>query len=244
MITFSKITKSFPGLFKPVLDDISFSLNKGDFCVLIGANGCGKSTLMKLLCGELAPDSGKILLDGAVAQVVQDTHLGTVPEMTLLENVALSEIKKPELAFYTRYRQTVFQKLQAIGIGLEEHIDRAVKTLSGGQRQIIATLMAINAQKEILLLDEHTSALDPKMQHVLMRYTAKEIAERGLTAMMITHKMDDAIHFGNRLIMLHQGKIVLDLSQEQKKALSPQELLSMFHQYEDQLLISEDDNDA
>lgn len=240
MIHFSKVTKSFPGLFRPVLNDISFSLNKGDFCVLIGANGCGKSTLMKLLCGELSPDGGQILLDGAVAQVVQDTHLGTVPEMTLLENVALSEIKKPELAFYARYRQVVFQKLKAIGIGLEEHIDRPVKTLSGGQRQILATLMAINTQKEILLLDEHTSALDPKMQHLLMQYTAKEIEQRGLTAMMITHKMDDAIAYGNRLIMLHQGNIVLDLNQEQKSALSPHELLSMFHKYEDELLIGEE----
>lgn len=244
MIKFSKVTKSFPGLFKPVLNDISFSLNKGDFCILIGANGCGKSTLMKLLSGALAPERGRVTLDGDVAQVVQDTHLGTVPEMTLLENVALSEIKKPELAFYTRYRQTVFQKLKAIGIGLEEYIDRPVQTLSGGQRQIIATLMAINAQKEILLLDEHTSALDPKMQHLLMLYTAKEIKQRSLTAAMITHKMDDAVHYGNRLIMLHQGKIVLDLDEKQKSALTPQELLAMFHEYEDQLLISEDGNDA
>lgn len=240
MIYFYDVKKSFPGRCLPVIDNLSFKIEKGEFCVLIGANGCGKSTLMKLINAEMAADSGSIIKKGQVAQVVQDTHLGTVPEMTLLENIALSEIQKPRLAFYSRYRRKIIEKLEEIGIGLEQYIDTPVKYLSGGQRQLIATVMAINSQKPILLLDEHTSALDPKMQQVLMSYTAYQIEAHSLTVMMITHKMDDAIKYGNRLMMLHQGRLVLDMGREEKNAMTPQKLLRMFHDYEDQLLMSKE----
>ncbi|PPE03388.1 ATP-binding cassette domain-containing protein [Holospora curviuscula] len=243
MINITKVIKSFQGLFRPVINDVSLSLERGDFCVLIGANGCGKSTLLKLISGEHKADSGEIKLSGDVAQVVQDVNLGTVPEMTLLENIALSEVKTPKLLFYRRYKDQVIQKLKELGIGLEEYIDQPLKMLSGGQRQMIATLMAINSGRQILLLDEHTSALDPKMQTVLMEYTHKQVVNRGLTTIMITHKMDDAIKYGNRLIMLHQGKIVLDIQRTQKKALAVQDLLAMFHQYEEQLLVSGGEHD-
>jgi putative ABC transport system ATP-binding protein len=237
MINISKVTKSFQGSFTPVLDNIDLSLKHGDFCVLIGANGCGKSTMLKLISREYHADSGEVKLGGGVAQVTQDVNLGIVPEMTLLENIALSEIKAPKLLFYRRYREIVIQKLKELDIGLEEYIDRPLKMLSGGQRQMIATLMAINSGRKILLLDEHSSALDPKMQILLMEYTRKQIAKNGLTTIMITHKMDDAIKYGNRLIMLHQGRIVLDIQGEQKNALKIQDLLVMFHRYEDQLLV-------
>ncbi len=243
MINITKIIKSFQGLFRPVINDISLNLERGDFCVLIGANGCGKSTLLKLISGEHKADAGEIKLSGDVAQVVQDVNLGTVPEMTLLENIALSEVKTPKLLFYRRYRDQVIQKLKELDIGLEEYIDQPLKMLSGGQRQMIATLMAINSGREILLLDEHTSALDPKMQTLLMDYTHKQAINRGLTTIMITHKMDDAIKYGNRLIMLHQGKIVLDIQSPQKKSMAVQNLLAMFHQYEDQLLVSGGEHD-
>jgi putative ABC transport system ATP-binding protein len=244
MINISKVTKSFPGHLKAVLDGIDLSLKQGDFCVLIGANGCGKSTLLQLISGEHTADYGEINRAGEVAQVVQDVNLGTVPDMTLLENIALSEIKAPRLLFYKRYKEEVICKLKALDIGLEGYINQPLKTLSGGQRQMIATLMAINSGCKILLLDEHTSALDPKMQALLMEYTHHQVRERGLTTVMITHKLDDAIKYGNRLIMLHQGKIVLDIQGEQKQTMSVQALLAMFHQYEDQLLVSggEDDN--
>lgn len=244
MINITKVTKSFPRLFNPVLNCIDLSLEIGDFCVLIGANGCGKSTLLKLISGELKADSGTIKRKGKVAQVVQDVNLGTVPEMTLLENIALSEINAPKLSFYRRYKQQIIQKLKEMGIGLEEHIDQPLKRLSGGQRQMVATLMAINSGKPILLLDEHTSALDPKMQRLLMQYTVEQIAKHRLTTIMITHKMDEAINYGNRLIMLHRGKIVLDLDTEQKSRLKVQDLLTMFHKYEDQILVSGGENDA
>jgi putative ABC transport system ATP-binding protein len=243
MINISKVSKSFQGLFRAVLDDVSLSLKQGDFCVLIGANGCGKSTLLKLISSEHKADSGTITRKGDVAQVVQDVHLGTVPQMTLLENIALSEIKTPKMLFYKRYKDQVIRKLKRLNIGLEDYIDQPLKMLSGGQRQMVATLMAINSGKQILLLDEHTSALDPKMQSLLMEYTCKQVAKQGLTTIMITHRMDDAIKYGNRLIMLHQGKIVLDIEGVEKRAMTVKNLLDMFHQYEDQLLISGGAND-
>ncbi|NQY43137.1 MAG: ATP-binding cassette domain-containing protein [Legionellales bacterium] len=238
MINITKVIKSFQGLFRPVLDSIDLSLKQGDFCVLMGVNGCGKSTLLKLISGEHKADSGKIKLSGDVAQVAQDVNLGTVPEMTMLENIALSEVKKPRLLFYRRYRNQVIQKIKELDIGLEEYIDQPLKILSGGQKQMIATLMAINSSRAILLLDEHTSALDPKMQNLLMEYTYQQVIKLGLTTIMITHKMDDAIKYGNRLIMLHQGKVVLDIQGAQKNAMDVQDLLAMFHRYENQLLVS------
>ena len=242
MIHITKATKSFQGLFRPVIDETSLSLAHDDFCVLIGANGCGKSTLLKLISGEHKADKGEIKLGGEVAQVVQDVNLGTVPEMTLLENIALSQFKKPKLLFYKRFKDQVIEMLKALDIGLEAYIDQPLKMLSGGQRQMIATLMAVNCGKQILLLDEHTSALDPNMQTILMDYTYKQARNRGLTTLMITHKMDDAIKYGNRLIMLHQGKIVLDIHGRQKKTMAVQDLLAMFHQYEDQRLTSGDNH--
>lgn len=191
-----------------------------------------------MISSEYKADSGAIKLSGDVAQVVQDVNLGTVPEMTLLENIALSEVIKPKLLFYNRYKEQVLQKLKEVDGELEDYIDQPLKMLSGGQRQMIATLMAINSSRQILLLDEHTSALDPKMQTLLMEYTYKQAINHGLTTIMITHKMDDAIKYGNRLIMLHQGKVVLDINGAQKKAMTVQDLLTMFHQYEDQLLVS------
>jgi len=243
MINVRKVTKSFQGLFRPILDGISLSVKRGDFCVLIGANGCGKSTLLKLISGEHQADTGDVQLRGDVAQVVQDVNLGTVPEMTLLENMTLSNDKPPKLLFYGRYKNQFIQKIKKLDMGLETFIDQPLKMLSGGQRQMIATLMAIHSGRQILLLDEHTSALDPKMQTLLMEYTYKQAIDRGLTTIMITHKMDDAIQYGNRLMMLHQGKIVLDIQGPQKKAMAVQDLLAMFHQYEDQLLVSGGEHD-
>ncbi len=243
MINIENVVKSFQGVFKPVINKISLYLEDGDFCVLIGANGCGKSTLLQLISGEYTADSGDITLRGDVAQVVQDVNFGTVPEMTLLENIALSTITKPKLRFYKRYRGQVIENLKELDIGLEAYIDRPLKKLSGGQRQMVATLMAINSGKQILLLDEHTSALDPKMQAFLMEYTHKQAIKRGLTTIMITHKMEDAIKYGNRLIMLHQGKVVLDIKGAQKKGMAVGDLIGMFHQYEDQLLRQGEKND-
>lgn len=236
MIKLKQITKRFSDGYKPVIDGLDLSVEKGEFIVLIGANGCGKSTLLKLISKEYCPDSGEVCLNGEAAQVVQDVNLGTVPELTLLENMALCEIKKPKFRFYHRYKPLVKKILQGLNFGLEQAIDKPLAHLSGGQKQMIATAMAIQSKADILLLDEHTSALDPRMQAELMAYTAREIEKNQRTALMITHQMEDAIHYGTRLLMLHQGRIVFDVSGKEKQRLTASDLLALFHQYEDKIL--------
>lgn len=238
MITFQNIKKSFPGMFKPVLNNFNLTIQKGDFCILVGANGSGKSTLLKLINGDYVPDSGQILCQEKVAQVFQNVNLGTVPQMTLLENMALSEMKPPKLLFYQRHRKTILKKLKELNFGLEAHLDQPLERLSGGQKQIIATLMALNSRRNILLLDEHTSALDPNMQKILMDYTHEETIKQKLTTIMITHKMDQAIQYGNRLLMLHEGKIVFDRRGKDKAKLVLSDLISLFHQYQEKTLVS------
>jgi len=227
MISFTKVKKSFLGICRPILDNINLSLKRNDFCVLIGANGCGKSTLLKLISGEYEADSGIIKRQGKVAQLGQDLKLSTVGEMTVLENLVLTYIQKPKFRFYSQYKAYFIQELKRFNIGLEHYIDQPLEALSGGQRQLIASVMVMHSGCEILLLDEHTSALDIKMQNFLMDYTAQQVLERQLTTIMITHKMEDAIRYGNRLIMLHQGKIVVDLQGTEKKQLQLKDLISL-----------------
>ena len=238
MIEVKNIKKSFLGLSQPVIDNISLSLKKGDFCVIIGANGCGKSTLLKLINKDYTIDSGSIAVNGSISQVWQDVNLGTIAQMNILENIALNCIIKPKFLFYSRYKNEVIKQITQLNIGIEKYLYTPLKNLSGGQRQMIATLMAVHAKNNILLLDEHTSALDPNMQNILMRYTDEQIQKHYLTTIMITHKMDDAIKYGNRLIMMHKGKIVFDVSNEEKKSLKVNDLLNLFHSYEDTTLVS------
>jgi len=254
MLNLKHIKKSFPGNFEPVLNDINLKLSKGEFCIIIGSNGSGKSTLMRTILGDYAVDSGKIEINNQdvtkkdrsryIACVTQDVSQGTIPEMTLLENMVLSHMrnKTDRFGFYAKKEKEIIAIIKEIGMGLEQYINEPLQKLSGGQKQIIATLMAISSKPEILLLDEHTSALDPKMQKTLMMYTSKSIMECGVTAMMVTHKLDDAVAFGNRLIMLHQGQIVLDVQGNEKKALDVNTLFTLFHKYEDMTLKSSGGN--
>lgn len=236
MINIQGVKKSFSHSCKMILNGIDLHLSSGDFCILIGMNGCGKSTLLKTISGEVAADYGTVKVASKIAKVTQDINIGTISNMTLFENIVLSEVTKPKLAFYKRYEQQIIDKLKLLNIGLEEHIDRPLSVLSGGQRQVVAMFMAVNSGRNVLLLDEHTSALDPKMQAFLMEYTAKSVIELGLTTLMITHKMDDAIKYGNRLIMLYDGKIVFEIDGDDKKKLQPEDLLKLFHIYEDRAL--------
>lgn len=241
MLNLKNVEKSFPGNFAPVLKGIDLELSPGEFCIVIGSNGSGKSTLIRSISGEYSIDSGVIDSNNKViASVTQDINKGTIPEMTLLENIALSKLlaKSASFNFYKNQREEVISIVKELGIGLEDYIDQPLGSLSGGQRQMIATLMAIHAKPDILLLDEHTSALDPKAQNLLIEYTAKSIINNKITALMITHKLDDAIRYGDRLIMLHQGQIVLDIKGEKKKALTVKKLLDLFHKYEDLTLRS------
>lgn len=235
MLKLFKVYKTYPGNFQATLNGIDFALAANEFCVVIGSNGSGKSTLMKVISEEIKFDSGNIVKESSVAIVTQDINKGTIPEMTLLENIVLSELSNqvPSFKFYSHRQNEIIKDLTNLNLGLEKYINTPLINLSGGQRQMIATLMAIHSKSKILLLDEHTSALDPKMQKIVMQYTSKAIKENNLTSLMITHKLDDAIKYGNRLIMLHNGQIVLDLQGKDKQALTIEKLLDLFHKYED-----------
>src|SRR3990167_701086 len=251
MLNISKISKTFSSSFKPVLTNISLNLKPSDFCIVIGSNGSGKSTLIKIISGEYSPDRGKIIIEGqdltqqdrsqAIASVTQDVNQGTIPEMTLLENMtlSLSRTKKTGFSFYNHRANQVTQEIKALGIGLEQYLYTPLSHLSGGQRQMVATIMALTSRPKLLLLDEHTSALDPGTQRMVMAYTAQAISEQQLTSLMITHNLADAVNYGNRLIMLHKGQIVFDVSGKEKANLNVTELLTLFHAYEDTVLLEE-----
>jgi putative ABC transport system ATP-binding protein len=245
MLKLSNVTKSFSGCFEPVLNSINLELQNGDFCVLIGSNGSGKSTLISSITGQYQIDSGNIIIDAKdmtnkdrshlIATVIQDVNKATIPEMTLLENMVLSKMRgqKVKFSFYQSFESEIFTLVKELGIGLEAYINKPIGSLSGGQRQMIATLMAIYSKPQILFLDEHTSALDPQSQNMLMRYSAHAIKQHNITTLMVTHKLEDAIKYGNRLIMLHKGRIVFEACDAKKSALKVSELLTVFHKYED-----------
>lgn len=236
MLKLKKITKFFPGNHRAILNEIDLELSPGEFCVIIGSNGSGKSTLMKTIAGEYEIENGAIETCGKViAYVNQNINKGTIPEMSLLENMALSNMhgKKSSFSFFSKKKNSIVNKVKTLGIDLENFIDKPLGSLSGGQRQMIATLMAIESKPDLLLLDEHTSALDPRMQKLLMDFTAQAIAKHKITTMMITHKLDDAINYGDRLIMLHEGNIVLNLNTANKNLVNIETLLKLFHQHDD-----------
>jgi putative ABC transport system ATP-binding protein len=244
MLQVNNIVKSFSSLTQPVLNGISLELAVGDFCVIVGSNGSGKSTLMKTLSGEHVVDSGKITLQNKdithhpihrrarlISSVSQDVAKGTIQEMTLLENLCLSHLRglKAHFRSFQHHAKSLKEKIASLDLGLEQYLHQPMSALSGGQRQMIATVMACLSSPKLLLLDEHICALDPKTQTKIMAFTADMIAKYHMTTLMITHQLSDAIHYGNRLIMLNKGNIVLDLNQEQKKAMTVPRLLDLFH---------------
>lgn len=220
-------------------------IGNGDFTTIIGSNGAGKSTLLNLIAGTLTPDEGEILLDGErvtawpeyrraafIGRVFQNPLLGTCGSMTIEENFALAgrRGKWPNLRWgvsrddHNRFRE----RIQQLGLGLEYRLRDKVGLLSGGQRQSLTLLMATLQRPRLLLLDEHTAALDPPTAEQVLRLTAQLIEEMGLTAVMVTHNMKQAVELGNRLIMMHQGRIIFDASQEEKARLQVQDLLDAF----------------
>ncbi|MBR0352124.1 MAG: ATP-binding cassette domain-containing protein [Oscillospiraceae bacterium] len=230
---------------KHALTDLSLRLENDDFVTVIGGNGAGKSTLLNAIAGVWPLDSGKILLDGEnitrlpehkraknIGRVFQDPMMGTAPDMQLEENLALAmrrgqrrglrwEITSDEREFY-------YVKLKELGLGLEDRLKVKVGMLSGGQRQAITLLMATLKKPKLLLLDEHTAALDPTTAAKVLELSDKLVSENRLTTLMITHNMKDAIRHGNRLIMMNEGNIILDISGEEKKQLTKQDLLDKF----------------
>ncbi len=248
MLSIEHISKTFnPGTInqKHAIRDLSLELKEGDFVTVIGGNGAGKSTLLNAVAGVWPVDSGSILIGGAdvtgmpeykrarfIGRVFQDPMMGTAPNMQIEENLALAYrrgqrrglcwgIRPAERA---RYRE----QLAGLGLGLEDRMTAKVGLLSGGQRQALTLLMAALQVPKLLLLDEHTAALDPATAAKVLELSDRIVREHHLTAMMITHNMSDAIRHGNRLIMMDRGRIVLDISGEEKTRLTKADLLARF----------------
>lgn len=242
------ISKTFnPGTIneKKALSDFSLQVNEGDFITVIGGNGAGKSTLMNAICGVFTPDEGKIILDDNdvtflpefkrakyLGRVFQDPMMGTAPNMSIEENMALAYRRgqRRTLRWFVRKeeRGIYLEQLKRLGLGLENRSTSKVGLLSGGQRQSITLLMAALKTPKLLLLDEHTAALDPKTAKNVLDLTKEIAEEKKLTTIMITHNMVDAINIGNRLIMMNDGHIIFDIRGEEKKKLTVDDLLKKF----------------
>lgn len=232
---------------KVALDGVDLKLNPGDFVTIIGGNGAGKSTTLNAIAGVWPIDSGRIVIDGAditrlpehkravyLGRVFQDPMTGTAASMNIEENLAIACRRGQRRTLkwgVSRQEKEIFrEKLAALELGLEDRMTSKVGLLSGGQRQAITLLMASMKRPKLLLLDEHTAALDPKTAAKVLEISDRIISENGLTAMMVTHNMKDAINHGNRLIMMHEGKIIYDVAGEEKKNLHVKDLLAKFEE--------------
>ena len=232
---------------KKALNGVSFTLNDGDFVTVIGGNGAGKSTTLNAVAGVWPVDSGSIIIDGInvtglpehkrakyLGRVFQDPMTGTAATMEIQENLALAvrrgKRRGLRWGITKKEREQFKELLKQLDLGLEERMTSKVGLLSGGQRQALTLLMATIQKPNLLLLDEHTAALDPKTAAKVLEISEKIIAENHLTCMMVTHNMNDAIAYGNRLIMMNEGKVVLDIGEEEKKKLTVEDLLEKFEQ--------------
>ena len=238
---------------REIFKGLNFKAENGDFVTIIGSNGAGKSTLLNLVNGSIIPDEGTIMLNSDteitkidrhrraqwISQVYQNPSQGTAPSMTVLENLSMAKNKgkKFDLTFGLDTKNIDFYKeqLATLGLGLENHLQTKVGMLSGGQRQCLSLIMSTLNHPDILLLDEHTAALDPQTSKIIMEKTEEIIRKNNIISLMITHNMQDAIDYGNRLIMLHKGEIIFDFKGEEKKQLTVEKLLEMFNQKDAQL---------
>ena len=230
---------------KRALNGVSLTLNDGDFVTVIGGNGAGKSTLMNAIAGVFGVDSGSIVIDGVdlthlpeykrakyIGRVFQDPMMGTAATMQIEENLALAARRGKKrtlrIGITKAEREEYREQLKILGLGLENRMTAKVGLLSGGQRQALTLLMATLQKPKLLLLDEHTAALDPKTAAKVLETTQRIVEKDNLTTLMITHNMRDAITYGNRLIMMYNGRIVVDVSGEEKKKLTVEQLLELF----------------
>ena len=264
MLEINNIVKTFnPGTVneKVALRGVSLHLKPGDFVTVIGGNGAGKSTLMNTVAGVYPVDSGSIRIDGVdvtalpehkrakfIGRVFQDPMMGTAASMQIEENLALAARRgKPRTlrpGITRTEREAYREQLKILGLGLEDRLTAKVGLLSGGQRQALTLLMATLQKPKLLLLDEHTAALDPKTAAKVLEVTQRIVERDNLTTLMITHNMKDAIAYGNRLIMMYDGRILVDVAGEEKSKLTVEELLNLFNQAsgsdeaDDKLLLS------
>ena len=250
MLEIKNLTKVFNGGTvneKIALRDLSLHLNPGDFVTVIGGNGAGKSTMLNCVAGAYPVEEGQILIDGVdvtalpeykraafIGCVFQDPMMGTAATMQIEENLALAARRgKPRTlrpGITKAEREEYRQQLKILDLGLEDRLTAKVGLLSGGQRQALTLLMATLRKPKLLLLDEHTAALDPKTAAKVLEATQKIVEKDNLTTLMITHNMRDAIAYGNRLIMMYDGRVVVDVSGEEKKKLTVEQLLNLFSQ--------------
>ena len=245
MLTVSHISKTFnPGTVneKCAIRDLSLHLDPGDFVTIIGANGAGKSTLFNAIAGSFYTDSGSIVLDGRditflpeykrakiIGRLFQDPMLGSAPGMTIDENLALAAGRGGWLSHVTREEKTRFRdRLALLNMGLEDRMKQPVGLLSGGQRQALTLMMATMADPRILLLDEHTAALDPGTAEKVLSLTREIVEQDHLTCLMITHNMQSALDLGNRTLMMDSGDIILDIAGEERRGLTVEDLLLRF----------------
>ncbi|MDY4966031.1 MAG: ATP-binding cassette domain-containing protein [Dysosmobacter sp.] len=259
MLDLKNVSKTFhPGTVnaRTALDDLSLHLNEGDFVTVIGGNGAGKSTLLNAIAGTFAVDCGSISIGGQdvtrlpeykraalIGRVFQDPMLGTAATMQIEENLALAarrgQTRGLKWGITKAEREKYRALLQPLDLGLEDRLTAKVGLLSGGQRQALTLLMASLQQPKLLLLDEHTAALDPKTAAKVLSLSDQIVAENHLTTLMITHNMKDAIRHGNRLLMMSAGKVVLDISGEEKRKLTVEDLLHRFSLASDGEMLSD-----
>ena len=248
MLDIVNVTKLFnPGSVdeKTALMGANLSMKPGDFVTVIGSNGAGKSTLMNIISGVMKPDAGEVRIDGRnisqlseykrskwIGRVFQDPMAGTAPRMTIEENLAMAYSRGKNRGFSLGVNSTkrnIFKEnLSRLGIGLENRLNAMVGLLSGGERQALSLLMSTFTKPQILLLDEHTAALDPARAELITELTESIVREMKLTTLMVTHNMEQAIRLGNRLIMMDKGRIILEVNEDRKKDLTVEQLLGEF----------------
>ncbi len=250
MLELVNVNKYFnPGTINEMclFEDFNFKVEDGQFVSVVGSNGSGKTSMLNLICGSLLVDSGKILINGEditykkeflrhknIGRVFQDPSKGTCPSMNILENLSVADNKgKP----YNLTRGTNRKKMEAykdllrpLNLGLEDKLFTKVGALSGGQRQALALLMSTMTPIDFLILDEHTAALDPKTAEIIMELTDQIVREKKVTTIMVTHNLRYAVEYGNRLVMMHEGTVVLDKTGEEKKAVSTEDIMHIFNE--------------
>lgn len=251
MLNLTNIRKTFfPGTVneRVALNGVNLSLASGDFVTIIGSNGAGKSTILNTIDGKLRPDTGDVVIDGKnvtklrdykranyVGRVFQDPMAGTAPNLSIEENMALAQkrggTRGLASAVNSSKRDYFAEELSVLELGLEKRMRSKVGLLSGGQRQALSLLMATFSKPKILLLDEHTAALDPQRAELVTWLTEKIVREQELTTLMVTHNMAQALQVGNRLIMMHEGEIILDLTEEEKANMRVEDLLAEFAKF-------------
>ena len=249
MLELSHIDKYYnPGSVNEMclFQDFNLSIPEGQFVSVVGSNGSGKTSMLNLICGSIGADAGKICVNDSditsqkeymrhkkIGRVYQNPAAGTCPGMTVLENLSIADKKKTGYGLgrcvRKERRQEYGEMLADLGLGLEDKLETRVGVLSGGQRQVLALLMATMTPIDFLILDEHTAALDPRTAEIVMQLTDRIVREKKMTTVMVTHNLRYALEYGDRLLMMHQGKIVLDKTGEEKKMLDVEDIMGIFN---------------